>query len=153
MADVTIGGPDQGKLQALAERTLTELERAGADPPAVVLADAGYWNGPQIGALRERGIDALVAPDRQNGRGSPARRPQAPLAAELRKRLDTDEGRALYRKRQRIIEPIFGQTKANRGFDRFLCRGLGACRAEWSLITATHNLLKAWRYALAAAAV
>jgi hypothetical protein len=70
---------------------------------------------------------------------------------ELRARLDSDEGRALYRKRQRMIEPIFGQTKANRGIDRFLCRGLGACRAEWRLITATHNLLKAWRHGLAAA--
>lgn len=151
MADVTIGGPDQGKLEPLAERILSELERVAADPPAVLLADAGYWNGPQITALRERGIDALVAPDRQIKRGPPERRPQAPLAAELRKRLDTDEGRALYRKRQRIIDPIFGQTKLNRGIDRFLCRGLGACRAEWSLITATHNLLKAWRHGLAPA--
>jgi transposase len=151
MADVTLGGPDQGLLAPLAERTLAELECVGANPPAVLLADAGYWNGPQIGALRESGVDALVAPDSQVRRGPPAQRRAAPLAAELRARLDTDEGRALYRKRQRIIEPIFGQTKANRGFDRFLCRGLGACRAEWSLITATHNLLKAWRHGLAAA--
>jgi transposase len=150
MADVTLGGPDQGLLAPLAERTLAELERAGAEPPAVLLADAGYWNGPQIAALREAGIDALVAPSRQTRRGPPPRT-QAPLAAELRARLDSDEGRALYRKRQRMIEPIFGQTKANRGIDRFLCRGLGACRAEWSLITATHNLLKAWRHGLAAA--
>jgi transposase len=151
MADVTLGGPDQGLLAPLAERTLAELERAGADPPAVLLADAGYWNGPQIEALRETGIDALVAPDSQVKRGPPAHRRAAPLAAELRARLDSDDGRALYRRRQRIIEPIFGQTKANRGIDRFLCRGLGACRAEWSLITATHNLLKAWRHGLAAA--
>jgi Transposase domain (DUF772) len=98
MADVTVGGPDQGKLAPLAERALAELERAGADPPQVLRADAGYWNGPQIESLRERGIDALVAPDRQIKRGPPARRPQAPLAAELHKRLDTDEGRALYRR-------------------------------------------------------
>ena len=151
MADVTVGGPDQGRLAPLAERTLTELERVGIDPPKVLLADAGYWNGPQITALRSIGIDALVAPGNQIKRGPPAHRRAAPLAAELRARLDSDEGRALYRKRQRIIEPIFGQTKANRGFDRFLCRGLGACRAEWSLITATHNLWKVWRHGLAAA--
>lgn len=150
MAEVTIGSPDQGLLGPLAERTLTQLADAGVDPPAVLLADAGYWNGPQIAALREAGIDAVVAPNRQVKRGPPPRT-QAPLAAELRARLDSDEGRALYRKRQRMIEPIFGQTKANRGIDRFLCRGLGACRAEWSLITATHNLLKAWRHGVAAA--
>jgi hypothetical protein len=33
--------------------------------------------------------------------------------------------------------------------DRFLRRGLAACRAEWQLIAATHNLLKLWRAALA----
>jgi hypothetical protein len=28
---------------------------------------------------------------------------------------------------------------------RFQRRGLAACRAEWKLIAATHNLLKLWR--------
>ena len=55
---------------------------------------------------------------------------------------DTDDGRALYRRRQTIIEPIFGHTKHNRRVDRFQRRGLAACRAEWRLIAATHNLLK-----------
>ena len=31
------------------------------------------------------------------------------------------------------------------GIDRFMCRGAHACRSEWSLICATHNLLKLWR--------
>jgi hypothetical protein len=30
-------------------------------------------------------------------------------------------------------------------------RGLAACKAEWRLITATHNLLKLWRTGLATA--
>src|SRR4051794_14950367 len=81
MADVTVGGPDQGKLAPLAERTLAELERVGAEPPAVLLADAGYWHGPQIAALHGRGIDVLVAPSRQIRR-APAPRTEAPLAAE-----------------------------------------------------------------------
>jgi hypothetical protein len=40
-----------------------------------------------------------------------------------------------------MIEPVFGQTKHNRGMGRFHPRGTGAVRAEWRLITATHNLL------------
>ena len=40
-----------------------------------------------------------------------------------------------------MIEPVFGQTKFNRG-DRPLPtpRHEPPCRTEWRLITATHNL-------------
>ena len=32
-----------------------------------------------------------------------------------------------------------------RCFDKFMRRGFEACRSEWSLICATHNVLKLWR--------
>jgi hypothetical protein len=51
-------------------------------------------------------------------------------------------GKQLYGKRQVTIEPVFANTKFNRRIDRFLRRGRSACRSEWRLITATHNLLK-----------
>ena len=50
-----------------------------------------------------------------------------------------------------MIEPVFGQTKHNRGIARFQRRGRAAVRAEWRLITATHNLLKLHRHTLATA--
>jgi hypothetical protein len=50
--------------------------------------------------------------------------------------------------RQAIIEPVFANTKFNRGIDRFRRRGRVAVRTEWRLITATHNLLKLHRHAL-----
>jgi hypothetical protein len=40
---------------------------------------------------------------------------------------------------------VFGQIKDARGFERYMRRGLSACRSEWTLICATHNLLKLWR--------
>jgi len=43
------------------------------------------------------------------------------------------------------VEPVFGQIKDARGFDKFMRRGIEACQSEWSLICATHNLLKLWR--------
>jgi Transposase DDE domain len=51
-----------------------------------------------------------------------------------------------------MIEPIFGQTKHNRGITRFQRRGISACRSEWRLITTTHNLLKLWKATSAPAA-
>ena len=48
-----------------------------------------------------------------------------------------------------MIEPVFAQTKFNRGCDRFQRRGRAATRSEWRLITATHTLLKLWRHSSA----
>jgi hypothetical protein len=50
-----------------------------------------------------------------------------------------------------MIEPVFGQIKHNRRIDRFTRRGLAACRAEWRLVMATHNLLKLHTHQLATA--
>lgn len=54
----------------------------------------------------------------------------------------TREGAALYAKRGKTIEPIFGQIKEPRGFRRFSRRGLKAVDAEWKLMATVHNLLK-----------
>jgi hypothetical protein len=45
-----------------------------------------------------------------------------------------------------MIEPVFANTKFNRRYDRFLRRGRSACRSEWRLINATHNLLKLYKH-------
>jgi len=50
-----------------------------------------------------------------------------------------------FRRRKAMIEPVFGDLKANRGYRSFLRRGLPAVTSEWRLICATHNLLKLWR--------
>jgi hypothetical protein len=60
----------------------------------------------------------------------------------MRYKLSTDEGRALYKQRKAIVEPVFGQIKEARGFRRLLLRGLTAARAEFDLIALTHNVLK-----------
>jgi len=64
----------------------------------------------------------------------------------MRRALASPRGRALYALRRQVVEPIFGQTKAVCRCDRFQRRGLAACRSEWRLIMATHNLLKLWRH-------
>ena len=69
----------------------------------------------------------------------------------MRRVLAGEHGKALYAQRKQTIEPVFGQTKHNRRADRFQRRGLTACRSEWRIITATHNLLKYWRAAWAPA--
>ena len=41
-----------------------------------------------------------------------------------------------------MIEPIFGNIKANRGYRSFTRRGITAVQSEWRLICTAHNLLK-----------
>jgi transposase len=150
-AELTTGSADQGQLEPMITAARRQLAGAGAPgSPKVVIADAGYWNGKQIQDLMAQGITPLVPPD-GHARGGPRDDRAGGLYQHMRRILARDDGRELYRKRQTIIEPIFGQTKFNRRADRFRRRGLAACRAEWQLITATHNLLKLWRATPAAA--
>jgi hypothetical protein len=115
---------------------------AGVDEsPGVLLADAGYWHGEQMQTIVNRGIQVLIPPDTSRRRKT-RRNWQGGHYDFMRRVLATDHGGELYRKRQPMIEPVFAQTKFNRGIDRFRRRGRAAVRAEWRLITATHNLLK-----------
>jgi transposase len=96
--------------------------------------------------FQQDGIDGLRRQRRANGQGAhPRTRLNANTRARMTARLATPQGQAFYKRRSQIIEPVFGQIKDPRGIRRFQRRGLTACRSEWKLITATHNLLKLWR--------
>lgn len=60
----------------------------------------------------------------------------------MRKKLSTEEGSSIYRKRKCIVEPVFGQVKLRSGFSQFLLRGLEKARLEWKITAISHNLLK-----------
>jgi transposase len=47
-----------------------------------------------------------------------------------------------YKQRSQVIEPVFGNIKANLGYRRFTLRGMPAVSSEWRLICTAHNLLK-----------
>lgn len=59
----------------------------------------------------------------------------------MERKLRTKRGQEIYRKRSTTVEPVFGQH-VTRGCDRFLLCGETGAQAEWSLFSATHNLLK-----------
>jgi type IV secretory pathway protease TraF len=129
--------------------TRRELAAVDLGDPEVVLGDAGYWHQRQIEAVVSDGIQVLVPPDAGLRKGA---RPgwTGGLYDVMRRVLATPNGRALYRRRQITIEPVFGQIKFNRQIRRFQRRGRSACRSEWRFIAATHNLLKLHHHRLAA---
>jgi transposase len=140
-AEITTESPDFGHLEPMLRATQRELAVLGQGDPDVVLADAGYWHQRQMQQIASEGIQVLVPPDAGLRKGP---RPgwNGGMYAFMRRVLATPAGRDLYRQRQITIEPVFGQIKFNRTIKRFQRRGRTACRSEWRLIAATHNLLK-----------
>ena len=113
-------------------------------------ADAGYFGEEQLTDASLKDVELYVPPDRQAHRKDDptkekAHRPQTPLAKRMREKLSSVAGRAVYKMRKAIVEPVFGQIKERRGFRRFSFRGLANVAAEWKLIALTHNLLKLFR--------
>ena len=72
--------------------------------------------------------------------------PTASSAERMRHRLASEEGRALYKMRKAIVEPVFGQMKECRGLRRVLLRGFTAASAEFQIMALGHDLLKLFRY-------
>jgi hypothetical protein len=142
-AEVTVDPADFSHLRPLVNATVRELEAAGVTgTPGVVVADPGYWNEEHMDDVTvEHGIELLIPPDSSNRHGV---RPgwTGGRYDWMRNVLGTELGEQLYRKRKQTIEPIFGNTKHNRRFDRFHRRGRAAVRTEWRLIMMTHNLAK-----------
>jgi transposase len=150
-AEVMTAAPDFGHLEPMLDATRREIDAVGVnDVPGVVLADAGYWHQQQMERAIARGMQVLIPPDTSK-RKTPRPGWTGGYYAFMRRVLSSELGGGLYRRRQPMIEPVFGHTKHNRGMGRFHRRGRGAVRAEWRLIAATHNLLKLHRHALAAA--
>lgn len=61
---------------------------------------------------------------------------------EMRERLRSEEGYMLSVRRMVEPESVFGQIKNNRGFRRFLLRGLQKVSLEVGWLCLAHNLLK-----------
>jgi hypothetical protein len=148
-AEINSDSPDFGHLEPMISSAQAELAGAGvSEAPKVVLAGAGYWHQQQMEAIVDRALQVLIPPDAGKRKGT---RPgwDGGLYAFMRRVLSTDHGGALYARRRGMIEPVFAHTKFNRRADRFQRRGRAACRSEWRLITATHNLLKLWKHTTA----
>jgi transposase len=106
-------------------------------------------NGQAPSVLTAAEVHAVIALRRYHRDEPPDADPAQPRATnrwpyrnQMRERLFSPEGKALYKLRKQTVEPVFGQIKAARGLRQFLCRGLEAVQAEWSLACTAHNLLK-----------
>jgi len=82
--------------------------------------------------------------DKQQGRALEV----GPYEVELRRHrnlMATEEAKATYKKRQELVEPVFGILKELHGIRRFLLRGLLNVDPEWVLVATAFNLRTLWR--------
>jgi len=144
-------GPDAGQLALDIDAVPKEL-----GPVVTVLADTGYANGATVQKLQGQGLEVLVALGRQTENGhkrydfrpvpteratkTPAQKWKKPWAVAMKKALESERGRDLYRLRKQSVEPVFGIVKQALGFRQFLLRGLDKVNLEWQLVACAYNL-------------
>jgi transposase len=142
--DVTAQPADAPHLHPM----VTAIAENTAQAPQRLSADAGYFSEDAVTALVAKEIDPYIATGKvKHGQPvPPAPRGRIPtdlsVKDRMRRKLRTKAGRAVYKMRKAIVEPVFGQIKGARGFTRFLLRGLVKVRGEWSLVATAHNICR-----------
>ena len=116
--------------------------------PQAASADGGYYSAAALTHEAVREVNLHVPPSQPKTARQSWAEP-LPASATIQQRmlhkLKSVEGRALYNRRQVIVEPVFAQIKHLRGFRQFLLRGLAQVESEWLLVCTSHNLLKLFR--------
>ena len=145
-AEVTQETNDKKQLLPMIAQIVTNLDQK----PEKISADTGYFSEANVTDESVKDVDLYVATDRdKHGSSEAASCEPPPLGASpeqtMRSKLRTESGRAVYKMRKAIVEPVFGQIKELRGFRRFSLRGKQNVRREWRLVCAVSNLLKLFR--------
>jgi hypothetical protein len=145
-AEVTQETNDKRQLLPMLAQIVVNLDRK----PGKLSADTGYFSELNVTDESVKDVDLYVATGRdKHGSTEAASSDPPPTDASrkeaMRHKLRTELGRAVYRMRKAIVEPVFGQIKEVRGFRRFSLRGKQNVSREWRLVCAVSNLLKLFR--------
>jgi transposase len=149
--DVTNSGGDQGQLAPMVE----QHDERYAEKPKEALVDGGFVKKADIDEVSPpQGGTLVYAPvmeskDPQRDSHTP-RNDDSPAVAEWRRRMATDEAKAIYRQRAATAECVNALAR-NRGLQRFLVRGLRKVKGVALLYALVHNLMRAVTLRAAAA--
>jgi len=150
-ARVTQNATDNASLVPMVEA----VERQCGARAEKVTADSGFFSGQALRTMKQQAID-LYVPDNnlkhemQTGKraqGIGKSRIRDPEHRRMRAKLRTQAGRNIYRRRQAVVEPVFGILKEQRGMRKFRRRGLAAVTTEWMLAAIAYNLTRMVRSA------
>ncbi len=130
---VTNSAADVDQLIPMVEQAMTNID----EPIGRLLADAGYRSESNFVELERAEIDGLVSVGKA---GKKPADPTLQATARMKRKLATKRGRAWYRQRKHIVEPVFGWIKNVIGFRAFSMRGLPKTSGEWNLVCLATNL-------------
>jgi transposase len=144
--DVVQAANDKQQLEPMLNQVVALPEVLGK--VETLLADNGYFSAGNVAACEAVAVQPLIAMGREAHHPSLSERfadapppPKDPTPVEaMAHRLATPQGKALYRLRKQVPEPVFGIIKSVLGFRQFLLRGIETVRGEWSLVTMSWNL-------------
>jgi hypothetical protein len=113
-----------------------------------LLADTGYFSQKNVQECKGKNIVPYIAAEREQHNAAPEDRFTEPeplvvpvdSVTDMKHRLKTIAGRAIYAKRKSTVEPVFGIIKAVMGFRQFLLRSLKLVAGEWDLVCIAYNL-------------
>lgn len=133
-SQVTQCAADSGSLLPVVE----VVEQNCGTSPEQVVADAGYKSEPSFVELEKKKIDAYVSLARE-GKETTIET-TLPATLRMKQKLASPAGKAVYRRRKAIVEPVFGWIKHVLGFRRFSLRGVRKVAGEWALVCLVVNL-------------
>ncbi len=137
---LTNNAADNGELLPM----MQAVEKNFGQLPQRVLVDSGYRSEQGLASLEQMGVEALVALGREGKDQTTIDCKRYPASARMAERLASAEGRAQYRRRKVIVEPVFGWIKHVTGFRQFSLRGLTKVMGEWSLVCLALNVRRMW---------
>ena len=150
-AEITNLSTDFSQLSPMVDAVLRELGRAGIaascstrSPPTPATGTSSRWTtSSTTGTSRcwSRPTRAAATPP------SAGRTASAPTGCDTCS--NQSDGRERYGKRKQTVEPLYGDTKHNKGFIRFHRRGRMKVRTEFRLLMMAHNLTKVHRHQIA----
>ena len=150
---ITQNPTDTRSLEAMVE----QVEQRCGETLRQVSADSGFYRNEEIEAVTARGVDAYVpdsnlAQELNGGRSADETAGcivhYGAQVSQMRAKLRSAEGRAIYRKRAGLVEPVFGTLKEQRHGRRFRLRGLEKVAVEFCLMALAYNLSRMHRMRL-----
>jgi transposase len=108
--------------------------------------ESGEREGPEVFCAVEKSRHGRTVDDlkkKPSNEYEPAE--SMSVKEKMAKKLKTDEGKRIYKKRKETVEPVFGIIKHVMGFRQFMLRGIDKVDTEWSLVRVAYNFKRLHR--------
>ena len=141
-AIVGVSVTNSGSDRALSEPMRQEVETRTGGKVQEHLVDGGFVKFDQLERAERDGVKVYAPPQsRKKSDAYEVLETDSPEVAQWRRRMATDEAKAIYKERASTSETVNADLRTYRGLDRFLVRGLAKvkCVALWSALA--YNLM------------